>query len=299
MRNIVVLGSNSFIGVNFISSNENFRIKAVSRSNKNKKDKNVEFIKCESFNEENLKNIFDEGDIVLNCVYSKSNQNEHIIENIISAANHCRISKLIHISSAVVAGYQEKKDIDENIKCMPITNYQKLKYKIEERLINSKLKCNLIILRPTAIFGKEGLNFMKNLEEIKNSSFLKNIFKFLILGNRQMHLVNINNVIDSINFVIEKDFDNTKELFIVSQDYDPNNTYKNIFIYAYKKIHNQDISFLKRFVLPESILFLIFKIFRKRYEEIFSIYSSNKIKLAGFIFKEQLMYGIKDLIERN
>ena len=89
------------------------------------------------------------------------------------------------------------------------------------------------------------ISYLENLEEIKNSSFLKNIFKFLILGNRQMHLVNINNVIDSINFVIEKDFDNTKELFIVSQDYDPNNTYKNIFIYAYKKIHNKCRSYSK------------------------------------------------------
>ena len=67
--------------------------------------------------ENNLKQIFENGDIVINCVYGASNENERIIENIILAANHCKIAKLIHISSAVVAGHQENKYIDEEAKC--------------------------------------------------------------------------------------------------------------------------------------------------------------------------------------
>tara|TARA_E500000178_G_scaffold350443_2_gene409429 strand:+ start:23740 stop:24639 length:900 start_codon:yes stop_codon:yes gene_type:complete len=299
MKKIVLLGSNSFIGKNFISENNKYHIKAVSRSSERTKNKNIEFIKCESFTKNNLKQIFENGDIVINCVYGASNENERIIENIILAANHCKIAKLIHISSAVVAGHQENKYIDEEAKCLPITNYQKLKYKLEKLLLNSNLTCKLIILRPTAVFGEGGLNLVKNLEEIKNKSILKNILKFLILGNRQMHLVTIKNIVESIKFVIDTDFDKQKELFIVSQDDDPNNTYKNIYINSYKLIHNLDISFLKIFILPKSILLLIFKIFRKRYEEIFTTYSSKKIKLAGFIFKEQLLYGLKDFIKRN
>ena len=75
-----------------------------------------------------------------------------------------------------------------------------------------------------------------------------------------MHLVTIKNIVESIKFVIDTDFDKQKELFIVSQDDDPNNTYKNIYINSYKLIHNLDISFLKIFILPKSILLLIFKI---------------------------------------
>ncbi len=300
MKKIVVLGSNSFIGRHFILENKKYHIKAISRSNQNNNnDKNIEFIKCKSFSEDNLKLIFENGDVVINCVYSKSDENEKIIKNIVSAANHCKISKLIHISSAVVAGYQENKFIDEDVKCIPITNYQKLKYKLEKLLMSSKLTCKLIILRPTAVFGDGGLNLIKNLEEIKSKSFLSNIFKFIILGNRQMHLVTIKNVVESIKFVIENNFDKPKELFIVSQDNDPNNTYKNIYANAYRQIHNRDISFLKSLVLPKSILFLILRIFRKRYEEVFSIYSPEKIQLAGFIFKEELLHGLKNFLKKN
>ena len=64
-----------------------------------------------------------------------------------------------------------------------------------------------------------------------------------------MHLVTIKNIVESIKFVIDTDFDKQKELFIVSQDDDPNNTYKNIYINSYKLIHNLDISFLKIFIL--------------------------------------------------
>ena len=69
MKKIVLLGSNSFIGKNFISENNKYHIKAVSRSSERTKNKNIEFIKCESFTENNLKQIFENGDIVINCLW--------------------------------------------------------------------------------------------------------------------------------------------------------------------------------------------------------------------------------------
>ena len=78
----------------------------------------------ESFTENNLKQIFENGDIVINCVYGASNENERIIENIILAANHCKIAKLIHISSAVVAGHRK---INTLMKKQNVCQYQIIK----------------------------------------------------------------------------------------------------------------------------------------------------------------------------
>ena len=296
LQNLVILGANSFVGQNIINNNTKYKIKAISRNNKYFQDsKNLKWFKCDILNDKNLINIVEKGDIVINCIYVENDleKNISIIKKIIKISNIKKIKKLIHISTAVVSGVQFQKIINEKSINKPITEYQKNKFKIEEYFNESKLNFNLVILRPTAIFGIGGKNLKKTISSIRDNNILISILRFCVLGNRSMHLLYIDNFIDSIYFIIRKKIETNKSLFIISQDEDELNKYKfvsNLIINYYKKI---SLGMLMRFCLPYFMLKIIFKMSNKRWEEISTLYSSKKIFDLGFQFNFDIEQSVK------
>ena len=72
------------------------------------------------------------------------------------------IKRLIHCSTAVVAGRVNDNIVTEQTECNPRTEYEKTKYQIEQ-ILTQKARNHfpLTILRPTAVFGENGKNLLK------------------------------------------------------------------------------------------------------------------------------------------
>tara|TARA_B100000795_G_C22806749_1_gene445510 strand:+ start:15345 stop:16268 length:924 start_codon:yes stop_codon:yes gene_type:complete len=302
-NNIVILGANSFIANNFIKDYKDYSIKATTRKIKQHQynNKNLSWHVCDLENKKEVLNILNKGDIVINCAYSNDgiSTNIKIIKNIVECANKKNINKLIHLSSAVVVGVQVDKNIDENVICNPQTQYQKDKLDIETFLLKSDLNFNLIMLRPTAVFGMGGKNLVKNINSIKKNKPFIDMIKIFILGNRQMHLVTVENVNRTIDFFIKRYSEVQKEIFFISQDNDPFNNYSDVYSELNKSINKTDYSHIGRHAISKHILILLFKVLRKRHEEVFCFYSSKKLKSIGLHFDIDLKKSIQSYVSQK
>jgi nucleoside-diphosphate-sugar epimerase len=301
-KSIVLLGASSFIAANFIKKYNKYNIKAVTRKilDEHVNSENLIWYECDINSKEGLLKIFNNDDIVINCVYSNNGivENLHLIENIIQCANKKNIKKLIHFSTAVVVGSQKSKVISEDVKCNPVTKYQKDKLGLESHLLNAFLNFNLIILRPTAVFGDGGKNLIKNIASSKKNRLIIDMLKVLILGNRHMHLISVENVTKTIDFFINDDANFKSEIFFVSQDMDSFNYYKNVYPKIFSSVNKRDFSYLSNFALPRVFLIFLFKIFRKRYEEIAITFSSRNLNKRGVHFENNLEKSIQIYLDK-
>jgi len=121
-------------------------------------------------------------------------------QNIVEAAikNNC---KLIHLSSAGIAGATKETTIDENTVCHPNNAYEKSKYKAEQIVLDGVKKgLKAHILRPTSIFGM-GQNTQRDsflqLAKSMRTGLYKNI------GDGIYNIVHIDEVVKAVKLLDE------------------------------------------------------------------------------------------------
>jgi len=167
---------------------------------------------------------------VINLSYLTDNSsNLKAIENIIDACLGKRAARLIHCSTAVVAGCVKDNVIDEDTACIPVTPYEKSKLEIENILIKRlNGKSELIILRPTAVFGRHGKNLIKVADDLLSMPSLISSLKTTLFYKRQLNLVCVENVVSAILFLMQINDRMDGEHFIVSDDDEIENNYYDI-----------------------------------------------------------------------
>ena len=116
-----------------------------------------------------LNNFMLTDSIAINLTYLyKKSEDDNILsaKNLAEACKVKKVKRLVHCSTAVVAGRAETNIINENTVCIPSNSYEKTKLEIEKILIDSlKGKTEVIILRPTAVFGRHGKNLIKIIND--------------------------------------------------------------------------------------------------------------------------------------
>lgn len=178
--------------------------------------------------------------------------------------------------------------------CNPISAYEKSKYLTEQLLIKyCQDNIELVILRPTAIFGEGGKNLVKLANSILNGSKFVNYVKSSLIGYRKMNLVCINNVTAALYFLIISKESFQGDVFIISDDDSEYNNYKNIERYLTKYLLNID-KLLPRVPVPRLVLNLLLIIKYGRKININRTYSCKKIENYGFVKPEELLKGLKN-----
>ena len=179
LSGISILGGSGFIGtslVEFLLSQGEESIRILSRNKKVMKS--VSIIKGELMNSESLSALVSGQKLVINLAYIKDNHEANLIA-MSKLADECiraGIPKFIHCSSAVVAGRVKGNIVDEETLCNPLSDYEKTKLAIEHLLVSRfKDKVELIIVRPTAVFGVGGLNLVQTIGILKDKPRIINI----------------------------------------------------------------------------------------------------------------------------
>jgi dTDP-D-glucose 4,6-dehydratase len=187
----------------------------------------VRFIKGNCFSKVSLPRAFTKNCIVINLTYFGL-QSSLALDNISNMCIKFKSLKLIHVSTAIVDGSSSDNVITEDSPCYPESSYEIAKYR-SEIFLKEKLKdkINLIILRPTAIFGENCKNLIQNLKFIKYKNIFLNYLKSCVFSERKMNLVSVENVASALLFLV-----NSKsiqdETFIISDDDDNQNNYRSI-----------------------------------------------------------------------
>lgn len=207
--NILITGSNGFIGKNLLAklNNGENRIKVLVRQIPSVSKKDIEEIPVNYENIDSLrgKNIFNDIDVIYHVAgVTKSHNWEGFYKgNILPAENilkviteeNIKLSRFVLISSASAAGpaFSLERPVTENDIERPIDLYGKSKYDAERIVSSYGDRVPFTIIRPGGVFGPEDVDFF-NLYKMTKSGF--NVYPGV--KNKYISLVFVTDLINGI-----------------------------------------------------------------------------------------------------
>lgn len=234
---IAITGASGFIGIRLVSellSAGCYSVRVLSRDKQRdlrekRFGQTVEIFEGDLGNPDSLKGFLVPGCVVVNLVYLWNEgeaQNLACTHNLLAACKDAEVARLIHCSTAAVAGRTANDLIDEETQCLPVTEYGTTKLRVEQDIIEyAKANFEAIILRPTSVYGIDGEPLKKLAADITGGSRWKNYLKACLFGKRRMNLVHVANVVAAVVFLIQYDARLEGEKYIVSDDDDPKNNF--------------------------------------------------------------------------
>ena len=171
------------------------------------------------------------GAVVINLAFDR---NAPLADNVAAAitlaraCNHAQVKRLVHLSTATVVGRNPANMIDESSPCDPVTSYEKTKLGMEQALLNEALETEVVILRPTAVFGAKGKNLLKLACETARGAIFLRYVRACLQDRRSMNLVSVENVVAALSYFALHPASHEREVFIVSDDEAPTNNYRDV-----------------------------------------------------------------------
>jgi nucleoside-diphosphate-sugar epimerase len=293
MKLISMTGASSFIGRYLLlelAKNNDVEIRVLVRKDSGDleilKNNKVKIIIGDLLKPETLKSLIIAGSTVINLVYlwgRSKEENLLALDNLLERCLRVGIKRFIHVSTAMVTGRVVVKVVDERTIACPLNEYETTKLTLEKRLIEKMGKiCEVVILRPTAVFGPEGKNLLKLANDLNYASMVINYMKSCLFNRRAMNLVYFDNVIAAICFLVNINKNINGEVFIISDDEDPLNNYRDLEKYLIRALEYKDY-FLPRLPLPHGVLSFLLKLSGKTNFNPFITYSCQKIKDFGLV----------------
>ncbi len=310
MSSLVILGSGGFLGQALLDNNNLLKpIKAVVRnipSNVDLSKKEVTWIEADLMSPFALFDILSKDDIVINLAYIPDNDNLKnitLLSNIIEACLHCKVSKLVHCSTAVVVGNIKMNYINELTPCNPSTLYEQTKLELEESLLSISFKeLDVGILRPTAIVGYGGKNLLKLARSLTHGNKFVNYLKTCVLGTMPMHLVPVRNVVSALLHLAFSAKKLDGNIFIVSSDEDVDNNFQKV-----EEILLDELGINKVLIpylfLPKVLQSFLFKLINRNDISMDRTFDSKKLNDYGYkpvdSVKEAILQFSRSIKEDN
>jgi nucleoside-diphosphate-sugar epimerase len=146
-----------------------------------------------------------------------------------AAAVDAGVRRVVHCSTAVVVGAARAGCVTESTVPHPVSVYERTKLAVEKAWLDGcRGRAEIAVLRPTAVYGPHGRNLLKLARDLTSGSRLVNYLRSSLYQARRMNLVNVDNVVAAIEFVLEAPVPARGEVYIVSDDEDPANNFRDV-----------------------------------------------------------------------
>lgn len=140
------------------------------------------------------------------------------IECMLAACREGRISRLIHVSSIDVFGAAPGDVVSAATTVQPRTPYEKEHAAAEGLVAASSVDFEVIIARLGAVFGVGGLNVVSFVDEAASAPGWKLGLRRALYGQRRMHLVSVEKVVRSLEFLVSVRPVHQNELILITDD---------------------------------------------------------------------------------
>ncbi|MDO9280854.1 MAG: NAD(P)-dependent oxidoreductase [Methylotenera sp.] len=289
---VVVIGASGFIGehlLSVLSERGGIEVRVLVHRNSAKSYTNIKFIEGDLLKPGSLDVLLVENCTVFNLAYL-AESNLEATTNLAMACSKNKVRRLIHCSTAVVAGNVTNNLVNESATCFPISEYEKTKLKIEAILLEASVgKFEVTVLRPTAVFGPGGKNLLKLANDLINVNPWVNYIRSCILGRRGMNLVCVENVVAALLFLMDAE-NVDREVFIISDDDSVINNYRDIESILLKCFEKSYL--IPRIYVPAIVLSGLFSLIGKLNSKPFVKYSDQKLAAYGFKKHRTLVAGV-------
>lgn len=238
LKAVAVLGGSGFIGkhlVKNLAKMGQIQLNVLVHNNQDVHSNpfsNVAFLNGDIEDRDALLKVIEPGSTVVNLVRLHAGSSRLHVKAVECLASVCverSVRRLIHCSTANVVGDFSGSLITENTTCRPKGRYNLTNFEIEKVLrTKASRRFEIVVLRPTMVFGKEGQNLIKMVEDLKRNHWLIKYLRSCLYYRRRMNLVGVNNVVDALKFLITTDDPVNQKVFILSDDEDPNNNYRYV-----------------------------------------------------------------------
>lgn len=172
------------------------------------------------------------GSAVVNLVYDRLGSTESnlaLARALAEACGDAGVERLVHVSTASVAGLCEAADVTEATEPRPVTAYQRAKLDIEAAVTRiASGRFPIVILRPTAVFGPGGANLVKLTRALLRGSRWMNYLHSSLSSRRSMNLVPVETVVAAIEFALRSPRAVNDRLYFVSDDDAAENTFRGV-----------------------------------------------------------------------
>jgi nucleoside-diphosphate-sugar epimerase len=298
---ICLVGGTGFVGshlVKLLEADSRFNVKVFSRKPLGRFPYPMrgQIIQGDLLNEDALSRFLEPAAVVINLAYMPDRRPEENLRAIRNLADACAargVSRLIHVSTAVVAGRAADDVITERTTCEPVTEYEKTRFEIEQDLLDRLGSCCVVsILRPTEVFGENGRGLVRLADQLLHGSGLINHLRRSVNAHRRSHLVYVDNVVAAIRYVISTDHDVHRQCYIVSDDDAAENNYQDVIRLLTKYLDvgpTQGMSF----ECPPSVLSAMLRLAGRSDTNPSRQYSCQKLLQLGFRKPVAFQEGLK------
>ncbi|WP_047532975.1 NAD-dependent epimerase/dehydratase family protein [Methylotenera sp. N17] len=302
MNTIAITGATGFLGNHVIAklgSLTEVKVRALTRKKLSPSTpfSNVVFVQGDMSDSKALHSLIEPGATLINLAFSNTSTTEDAIaltEKLIEACAVNGAKRLIHCSSISVYG-RVNGIVNENTVCMPPDEYGKTKLAIEKTLLDkTQGRFELIILRPSEIFGIGGKALITLLQSLTMRSSLFNYMRSTLFGKRRTHLVPVGILADAIHFFCTDERRYVAEIFNVTADDQPLNQFNYV-----EQLLRQELRlphyWLPVLPVPNIVLKSVLLISKRATIDQQVIYTSEKLVKHGFCARYDLSTELRKL----
>ena len=225
------------------------------------------------------------GATVVNLAYDWASghaRNLEIADGLLKVARAIRAARVVHFSTAMVAGRVQERWASETTPCHPVTSYQRTKLAVEERLcLGLAGTCPLVIVRPTAVFGSGGRNLEKLTTDLLRRPKYENYLRSCLFGERPMNLVPVETVVAAAHFAVAAPVSQPSTLYIVADDEVEENNFQWVEACLMRALAIPTYR-LPRTAASTALLRLALRVVGKSGVSLHLRFSSQSLETAGF-----------------
>ena len=218
--------------------------------------------------------------------------------NLLAACRDAGVRRVVHVSTAAVVGRADQPWVDEATPCNPVTEYGRTKLAIE-RLVRdfaTGSDVDVVLLRPTSVFGPGGAPLEKLCRDLRRQGWPKNYLRACLFGRRATNLVHIDNVVAAIRFAIGYPGRFAGETLIVSDDDAPANNFQDVeaIVRDVFQLGNYPLPLVP---LPRVVLETILRAIGRNIVDTQCRFSAARIREMGFVPPMPFERGVRDYAE--
>ncbi len=300
---ISITGATGFLGRHLITSlaqHQDLNLRALfchSPENVLPRSENLCWVRGDLENPEVAASLLSKDGTLIHLAYPDSwSPQAHLsaITNLARAAVEHGIRRVVHCSTAAIVGAVPDKQVRETTSPLPRTEYERTKLALESAWrTHAAGKFDLVIARPTAVFGPGGKNLLKLADALTGGSPIINYLRSSLYGRRKMNLVCIRNVISAFKFFAEHEPAFNGAEFIISDDDDPLNNYRDI-EHILRREFGVPESSLSPLPVPSAVLGTLLRLTGRSNSNPGRIYDSTRLQEAGWRKTCNLEQGLRE-----